>query len=339
MHASQMNDVEEAGAGEIAAMFGVDCSSGDTFTDGEISCVMSAMYVAEPVMELAIYPKEKDKLVNLSKALNRFRKEDPTFHVRYDEESSQTIIRGMGELHLEIYIERIRREYNCEVEIGKPKVAFRETILKKSEFNYTHKKQTGGSGQFARIAGFIEPLPEGHPEPYEFVDKIFGGAINREYIPAIDKGFQEQLEEGVLIKQPVLGVRALINDGATHSVDSSEMAFKVAAKSAMREALKKASPIILEPIMKLEVSAPDEFQGTIIGQINQRRGIILNSSAEGGYVVVESEIPLKEMFGYASVLRGATQGKGEFTMEFLKYQQLPRGLQEELIEEYRKAEK
>mgnify|MGYP006287494303 CR=1 FL=1 len=336
MHASEMHDIEVATAGDIVAMFGIDCSSGDTFTDGSVNYSMSSMFVPEPVMELAVKPRERAKQVNFSKALNRFQKEDPTFRIKRDEESGETLIRGMGELHLEIYLERIHREYNCEVDVGKPKVAYREAITKHMDFNYTHKKQTGGSGQFARVAGFVEPIPAEENTDYEFVDKIVGGAINREYIPACDKGFQEQVHEGVLIDQPVVNIRVCINDGATHPVDSSEMAFKTASKSALREVLVKADPIILEPVMKLETSVPEEYQGIAIGQINQRRGIIINNVIDSGYVIVEAEVPLSEMFGYTTALRGSTQGKGEFTMEFLKYSPVPKQIQEEIIEEYKK---
>lgn len=337
MHAKEMHDIEEAVAGDIIAMFGVECSSGDTFTDGTLNYSMTSMFVPKPVIELSVTPKEKTAQVNFSKALNRFQKEDPTFQVYRDEESNETIVKGMGELHLEIYIERIKREYNCDVVVGKPKVAYRETITQRAEYNYTHKKQTGGSGQFARVAGYIEPIPAEENKDYEFVDAVVGGVISREYIPGCDKGFQDQLSNGVLIEQPVVNVRVVLNDGQTHPVDSSEMAFRLASRYAMKEALVAAKPIILEPIMKLETSAPDEFQGVIIGQINQRRGVIVNTTIESGYTVVNAEVPLSEMFGYSSDLRGATQGKGEFTMEFLKYAPVPRNVQEQLIEDYKKS--
>ena len=339
MHAKEMHDIDEAVAGDIVAMFGVECSSGDTFTDGTVNFSMTSMFVASPVVELAISPKEKTGQVLFSKALNRFTKEDPTFQVKRDEDSGETIIRGMGELHLEIYVERIKREYNCEVTVGQPKVAYREAITQRADFSYTHKKQTGGSGQYAKVGGYIEPIPYELNKEYEFVDAIVGGVISREYIPACDKGFAEQVKDGILIDQPLVNVRVVLNDGATHAVDSSEMAFKVASKYAMKEILPKAKPIILEPIMKLEVSGPDEFQGVMIGQVNQRRGIIVTTNMDGGYVTVEAEVPLKEMFGYSSDLRGMTQGKGEFTMEFLRYSPVPKLVQEELIEEYRKNNK
>ncbi|MFM8472778.1 MAG: elongation factor G [Candidatus Kapaibacterium sp.] len=337
MHASEMHDIDETSAGDIVAMFGVDCASGDTFTDGSVNYAMTSMFVPEPVIELAVSPKEKAGQVNFSKALNRFTKEDPTFRVYRDEESNETIIKGMGELHLEIYIERIKREYNCEVVVGRPKVAFREAISRRAEFNYTHKKQTGGSGQFARVAGYIEPITEEDiHDNYQFVDEIVGGVISREFIPACDKGFAEQVKDGQLIGQPIQRIRVVLNDGATHAVDSSEMAFKLASMAALRECYNSAGPVVLEPIMKLEVSVPDEFQGVAIGQINQRRGIIVGTENEAGYVTVTSEVPLQMMFGYSTDIRSVTQGKGEFTMEFLKYAQVPKAVQDEMVKEYQK---
>jgi elongation factor G len=334
MHADEMNDVEVAYAGSIVALFGVDCASGDTFTDGKVKYTMTSMFVPAAVISLAIAPKDKTGQTNFSKALNKFTKEDPTFRVHRDEESGQTIISGMGELHLEIYCERIKREFNCEVVVGKPQVAFRETITRKGDFNYLHKKQTGGSGQYAKIVGFIEPLPSDAVMNYEFVDEIVGGSIPREFIPACDKGFQEAIKEGRLIGFPIVGVRATINDGNHHPVDSSEQAFKTAALMGFREAYEKAGPTVLEPVMKLETSAPEEFQGSVMGQINQRRGMIINSGTNEGYAVIEAEVPLNEMFGYSTDLRSATQGKGEFTMEFLKYAPVPRNVQEEMVKKY-----
>ena len=334
MHADEMNDVEEAQAGDIVAFFGVDCATGDTFTDGAVKYTMTSMFVPNAVISLAIAPKDKASGNNFSKALNKFTKEDPTFRVHRDEESAQTIISGMGELHLEIYCERIKREFSCEVVVGKPQVAFRETITQKGEFNYTHKKQTGGSGQFGKVAGYIEPLPADAAQNYEFVDEITGGSIPREFIPACDKGFQEAVREGRLIGFPIVGVRVVINDGAYHDVDSSEQAFKTAALMGFREAYERAGAAVLEPIMKLETQAPEEFQGSVMGQINQRRGMIVNSSTNEGYCVIEAEVPLTEMFGYSTDLRSATQGKGEFTMEFMKYSQVPRNVQEEMVKKH-----
>ncbi len=334
MHADKMNDISTTGAGDIVAMFGVDCASGDTFTDGSVRYTMTSMHVPDAVISLAISPKDKAGQVNFSKAINRFSREDPTFRVHRDEESAQTIISGMGELHLEIYIERMKREYACEVNAGQPQVAFREMITQKTEFEYQHKKQTGGSGQYAKIAGYFEPLPEDAVEPYEFVDEIVGGRIPREFIPACDKGFQDQLKKGLLIGFPVVRFRAVVNDGAYHDVDSSEMAFKICAMTAIREFYHKCKPIVLEPIMRLQTQAPEEFQGAVVGQINQRRGMIAGTGNVNKYVQVDAEVPLSEMFGYSTDLRSATQGKGEFQMEFLKYAPVPRNVQDELVKKY-----
>ena len=336
MHSSEMNDVGEAYAGDIVALFGVECSSGDTFTDGQVTYTMTSMHVPAAVIDLAVAPKDKGSSANFSKALNRFTKEDPTFRVKRDEESAQTIISGMGELHLEIYIERMRREYGCEVLSGKPQVAYRETISQRGDYNYTHKKQTGGSGQYAKVGGFIEPLPPDAVETFEFLDEVVGGAVPREFIPAVEKGFKESIAKGPLIGFPVVGVRAVLNDGASHAVDSSEMAFKIAAIAAFKEAMQEAKPIVLEPIMKVEVTAPEEFQGFVVGQLNQRRGVIMSTETSESYLTAVAEIPLNMMFGYSTDLRSATQGKGEFTMEFAKYMPVPRAEQEALIAEYQK---
>ncbi|WP_309889379.1 elongation factor G [Archangium sp.] len=338
MHSNEMNDINDARAGDIIALFGVECASGDTFTDGTVQYTMTSMFVPDAVISLAVSPKNRDAQANFSKALNRFTKEDPTFRVNRDEESGQTIIRGMGELHLEIYIERMKREYNCEVVAGKPQVAYRETISQKGEFYYTHKKQTGGSGQFARVCGYLEPLPADAVQQYEFVDDIVGGSIPREFIPACDKGFQEAVKKGSLIGFPVVGVRVVINDGAFHAVDSSEMAFKTAAIMGFREGYAAAKPIILEPMMKVEVQAPEDFQGSVVGQINQRRGTILESGTAEGYVTVVAEVPLNTMFGYSTDLRSATQGKGEFTMEFSKYTPVPRNEADALMAQYKEKQ-
>ncbi|CAM3857887.1 elongation factor G [Corallococcus sp. ZKHCc1 1396] len=338
MHSSQMNDVNEATAGDIVALFGIECASGDTFTDGSVNYTMTSMFVPDAVISLAVEPKDRAKSTNFSKALNRFNKEDPTFRVSRDEESGQTIIRGMGELHLEIYIERMKREYDCEVKAGKPQVAYRETISQKGEFAYTHKKQTGGSGQFARVCGYVEPLPSDAVQQYEFVDDIVGGSIPREFIPACDKGFAEAVKKGSLIGFPVVGLRVVINDGAFHAVDSSENAFKTAAIMGFREGYSAAKPIILEPVMKVEVSAPEEFQGSVVGQLNQRRGTILNTETAEGYLTAVAEVPLNTMFGYSTDLRSATQGKGEFTMEFARYSQVPKNEAEALMATYKEKQ-
>ncbi len=336
MHANHMEDISEAPAGDIVALFGIDCASGDTFCDPSLDYSMTSMFVPNPVISLAIRTKDKASSDNLAKALNRFSKEDPTFRTYVDPESQETIIQGMGELHLDVYVERMRREYKAEVETGAPQVAYRETITQRADFNYTHKKQTGGSGQFGRVAGYLEPHPE---EDYEFVDEIRGGAIPNEFITSVDKGFRLAMEKGRLIGFPIVGVRAVVNDGSTHPVDSSDMAFQAAGLGAFREAYNRAKPEILEPIMKVVVEGPTEFQGNAFASINQRRGIILSSTETGAFSVVEAEVPLSEMFGYSTVLRSLTQGKAEYSMEFLKYGRVPKSIAEELVERYREERK
>ncbi len=335
MHADLMVDVDTASAGDIVALFGVECSSGDTFTDGEVNYTMTSMHVPDPVISLAVAPKDKAGQNNFSKGLNRFTKEDPTFRVHRDEESGQTIISGMGELHLDIYIERMKREYACEVTTGKPQVKYRETITAHGDFNYTHKKQTGGAGQYGRVAGHLEPLPSDHASGYEFVDDIVGGSIPREFISACDKGFQEATKKGPLIGFPIVGVRVTINDGQSHAVDSSEIAFKTAALMGFREGYARAKPTILEPIMLVEVQFPEEFQGPVLGQLNQRRGTITSQEKGEGFVTAQAEVPLNEMFGYATDLRSATQGKGEFSMEFKRYAEVPKQARELMMAEYK----
>jgi len=335
MHADDREEIATAEAGDIVAFYGVEASSGETFTDGKVNVTLTSMHVPAAVISLAVAPKDRNNEANFSKALNRFTKEDPTFRVHQDEESQQTIISGMGELHLDIYIERMKREYNCDVIAGKPQVAYRESITRKADLNYTHKKQTGGSGQYAKVAGFIEPLPADAVETYEFLDEITGGSIPREYIPSCDKGFREAVKKGSLIGFPIVGIRCAINDGAAHAVDSSEMAFKTAAMMGFREAYAKAAPTILEPIMKVEIDVPSEFQGSVVGQVNQRRGVIVETRSGEDQTSITAEVPLNTMFGYATDLRSATQGKGQYTMEFARYAIMPRGEQEEMIKKYR----
>ncbi|MDR3162149.1 MAG: elongation factor G [Spirochaetaceae bacterium] len=331
MHSDSMEDINEGVPGDIVALFGVDCASGDTFCGGGLNYAMSSMYVPEPVISLAITPKDKKSSDQMAKALNRFTKEDPTFQTYVDSESNQTIIKGMGELHLEVYIERMRREYKAEVDTGMPQVAYREAIMARADFNYTHKKQTGGAGQYGRVAGYMEPV-EG--KDYEFVDNIKGGVIPNDFIPSCDKGFREAMKRGSLIGFPIVNIRCVINDGQYHPVDSSDIAFQMAAIGAFREAYGKAKPCILEPIMKVAVEGPTEFQGNIFASINQRRGIISASTEDGTFSRVEAEVPLSEMFGYSTVLRSLTQGKAEFTMEFEKYGKVPVSISEALIKEY-----
>lgn len=328
MHSNEMEDIDVAGPGDIVALFGVDCASGDTFTSPDIDMSMSSMHVPAPVISLAIKPIDNKAQGNMSKALNRFTKEDPTFKTFVDHETGDTIISGMGELHLEVYIERMKREYAAEVQVGAPQVAYRETITKMAEFNYTHKKQTGGSGQFGRVGGYIEPCEE---KEYEFVDKIVGGVIPREFISSCDKGFTASLDKGALAGFPVTNVRCVINDGAAHSVDSSDVAFQLAAKGAFKEGYSKAGAVLMEPIMKVAVEGPTEFQGSVMGSLNQRRGMIIGTLEENEYTVIEAEVPLAEMFGYSTDLRSMTQGKAEFTMEFAAYRQVPKSVSEEVI--------
>ena len=336
MNASAMEDINVAEPGDIVALFGIDCASGDTFTSGGLNVSMASMYVPAPVISLSIKPKDKNTAAQMSKALNRFTKEDPTFQTYLDPESNETIIKGMGELHLDVYIERMRREYKCEVETGAPQVAYRETITQRADFNYTHKKQTGGSGQYGRVAGFMEPIAE---KDYEFVDSIKGGAIPNEYIPSCDKGFKKAMENGSLIGAPVVNVRCTINDGQYHPVDSSDIAFQTAAIGAFRDGYAKAKPVILEPIMKVSIAGPTEFQGNMFGLINQRRGVIVDSTDENNTSTVNAEVPLSEMFGFSTILRSSTQGKAEFTMEFLKYGKVPNNVSEELQKKYQEERK
>lgn len=336
MHSDEMEEIDSCGPGDIVALFGVDCASGDTFTAGKLSASMSSMHIPEPVISLAVIPVDNKAQVNMSKALNRFTKEDPTFRTYVDHETGETIVSGMGELHLDVYIERMKREYSAEVQVGAPQVAYRETITSMAKFNYTHKKQTGGSGQFGRVAGYLEPLEEGE---YEFVDKIVGGVIPREFISSCDKGFKKSFQKGSLCGAAITGIRCVINDGAYHAVDSSDVAFQLATIGAFKEGYAKAGPVIMEPIMKVAVEGPSEFQGGVMGSLNQRRGMIIGTVEEGNYTVVEAEVPLSEMFGYSTSLRSLTQGKAEFTMEFATFKQVPKGVSEELIKKYQEEKK
>ena len=336
MHSNEMQDITDSSAGDIVALFGVDCASGDTFTDGNTNVAMSSMHIADPVISLSIKPVDQKAADSMGKALGRFVREDPTFRAEVDQESNETVISGMGELHLEVYVERMKREYGCEVVTGQPQVAYRETITKPTEFSYTHKKQSGGSGQYGKVAGIVSPIPaddEGNKD-FQFVNSIRGGSIPTEYIPAVEKGFRSCLPKGRLIGFPVIGMRIEINDGQAHSVDSSEMAFQAAARGAFREFYPRAKPQILEPIMKLVVEGPSEFQGSILKTIMQRRGQVSGSTEEAGFSTVEAEVPLSEMFGYSTDLRSMTQGKAEFSMEFLKYAPVPAETQAELKKKY-----
>ena len=333
MHADDKEEITDTGAGDICALFGIDCNSGDTFTDGTVNYAMTSMFVPSPVISVAIKAKDSGAEINMSKALNRFTREDPTFKCWVDPESNETIVAGMGELHLEVYIERMKREYKAEVVTSPPVVAYRETITKKVDFMYTHKKQTGGSGQYGKVGGYAEPF-EGD---FEFVDEIRGGSIPREFIPSCEKGFKSMMPKSPRIGVPVVGVRVVINDGQSHAVDSSDIAFQEAARGAFRDFFPRANPKILEPIMKLSIEGPAEFSGNILGLIMQRRGIVIGSTEEDGNARVDAEVPLAEMFGFSTPLRSSTQGKAEFTMEFAKYSEVPNNISEELLAKAKKA--
>ena len=332
MHADKMEDIPAAAAGDIVGLFGIDCHTGDTFVSNWPRLAMTSMYVPEPVISLSINPVDSKAQDNMSKALNRFTKEDPTFRVTLDPESNETIISGMGELHLDVYVERMRREYSAEVETGAPQVAYREALSRRADFDYLHKKQTGGSGQYAKVVGYFEPLDKGE---YEFVNEIRSGRIPTEYIPACDKGFRSSLEKGSLIGFPIVGVRAVLTDGNSHAVDSSDMAFQTAARAAFRETYRAAKPRILEPVMRVSVEGPTDFQGAIYKSLMQRRGNVLGSTEDAGFARVDAEVPLAEMFGYSTDLRSATEGKAEFTMEFAKYAPAPSEVTEELLKKYK----
>ena len=336
MHSDEMEDINGATAGDIVALFGIDCASGDTFTSDKIRVAMTSMHVPAPVIHLTIKPKDKKAQANVAKALGRFTKEDPTFHARVDEESGETIISGMGELHLDVYVERMKREYNAEVETGAPQVAYREAITRHSEFNYVHKKQTGGSGQYGKVGGYVEPWPEGD---FEFVNEVYGGSIPSEFIPSVEKGFRSMMKKGRLIGFPVTNFRVVLNDGAAHSVDSSDNAFQAAARGAFRDVYMRAKPQILEPIMKVSVEGPTEFQGAFIRTIMQRRGIVVGTTESEGFVRVDADVPLAEMFGYSTDRRSSSQGKAEYTMEFARYAPVPGEVSQELVKKYGTAKK
>ncbi|KAI9355114.1 P-loop containing nucleoside triphosphate hydrolase protein, partial [Zopfochytrium polystomum] len=339
MHSNEMEDVDSIASGEICAVFGIECASGDTFTDGTSSITMTSMFVPKPVISLSIEPKGKEN-ANFSKALQRFQREDPTFKVHVDAESKQTIISGMGELHLEIYVERMKREYNTECVVGRPQVAYRETITSKVPFHYTHKKQSGGSGQFGRVIGYVEPVEEVNEEgeTVEFSDQTVGMNIPSQFIPAIEKGFFEGVDKGSLIGAPMTNTRFVLEDGMSHPVDSSEIAFKLAGLYAFREACLKANPQILEPVMSVDVSAPSEFQGAVIGLLNKRKGTINDSEVRDEYVNVAAIVPLNEMFGFSTDLRSITQGKGEFSMEYKEHVPVLPNVQAALVAEYQKKQ-
>jgi elongation factor G len=338
MHADKREDIDSAEAGDIVAVMGVDAASGDTYSCESKYCTLENMFVPEPVIKMAITPTNRDGLDKLSKALQRFTREDPTFRVATDEETGETLIAGMGELHLDIYVERIKREYKVEVEVGAPKVSYREAPTRGTPYDYKHKKQTGGSGQYAHIIGHLEPLPEDSTENFEFEDAVVGGRVPREYIPSVEKGFRAVLGKGPIAGFPIVGVKATLEDGSYHDVDSSDMAFQTCARQGFREAFLATKPVLLEPIMKMEVEVPADFQGPVTGELNKRRGLIISTETVGKSSTIVAEVPLAETFGYSTDLRSMTQGQGVFTMEFSKYKPTPGNIQREIVEERKKAE-
>jgi elongation factor G len=344
MNSNDRDNIDMAGAGDIIAMVGVDCASGDTFvaddTMLDVSC--EGMHVPIPVIELSIKAKDKDQQAKMSKGLSRFMKEDPTFHVFTDDESGETRIAGMGELHLEIYVERLKREYKADVEVGAPQVNYRESIRQEASYDYTHKKQTGGAGQFGQVVGKIRPLTEenkdNEDQNFKFNNQIRGGSIPTEFIGACEKGFEDVMEKGPLAAFPLINVEVDLVDGKYHDVDSSDMAFRIASRMAMRQAVKAANPILLEPMMKVEVETPDEYQGFVIGDLSSRRGIIQGSeTSPQGDTVVNAVVPLSEMFGYSTDLRSGTAGKATYSMEFDNYAECPKNIEETVMKE--RAEK
>ncbi len=331
IHADQKEDIDSASAGDIVAVMGVECATGDTYCSEGTDLSLESIYAAEPVIDLSIQPQKRADYDKLAKALNRFMREDPTFRVHVDHETSETIISGMGELHLEIYVERIRREYKVDCTVGAPKVSYREAPTKETPFNYKHRKQTGGSGQYAHVVGKLIPLDPQAPEPFVFENKVTGGRIPSEYIPSVEKGFRESLHKGPVAGYEVIGVHMRLEDGSYHDVDSSTMAFEICARDCFRETFRKADPVLLEPIMKVEVEIPTEFQGPVTGAISSKRGVVHGTESRSGYTVISAEVPLAEMFGYSNDLRSMTQGKGSFSMEFCKYQKIPSRFQEEIV--------
>jgi len=335
MHANHREDKEAVFAGDIVAAVGLKhTTTGDTLADPANPIILEKMTFPAPVISVAIEPKTKADQEKLSQALGKLADEDPTFLVRFEEETGQTVISGMGELHLEVLVDRLTREFNVGANVGKPQVAYRETIRKPvPKLDYRHVKQTGGRGQFAHVVISLEPTGPGGG--YEFVDKISGGSVPREYIPAVDQGIQEAMESGVLAGYPLVDVRASLIDGSSHDVDSSEMAFKVAGQAAMREGARKASPALLEPVMQIEVVTPEEYMGDVIADLNARRGKIERMDQHGQSQAIRAHVPLAEMFGYATDLRSKTQGRATYTMQFHSYQEVPKTIAEEIVAKVR----
>ncbi len=337
MHADEREEIAEAQAGDIVAVMGIDCASGDTYAATAKYCTLESMFVPEPVIKIAVSPESRGDADKLGKALARFRKEDPTFRVSTDQETNEILVEGMGELHLDIYMERIRREYKVNVQVGAPKVSYREAPVQAVAFDYKHKKQTGGSGQYAHIVGRFEPLPEGDPESFVFEEEVVGGRVPKQYIPSIQKGFEDCLPKGPVAGFPVIGLKAVLSDGSYHEVDSSDRAFQTCAQGCFRETFMKTRPVLLEPIMKLDIEAPEQFQGPVTGDLVSRRGLIMTTSNREGLALISGEVPLAETFGYATDLRSMTQGQGTFTMELLCYRRVPASIQEEIIKKKKEA--
>ncbi len=335
MHANDRQDISDAGPGDIIAVLAIDCASGDTICGEGINYSLESIFVADPVISLSITPASSVDQERMAKALNRFMKEDPTFRVSTDPETSETVIAGMGELHLDVYIERMRREYKANVTVSAPNVSYREAPTVEAEFNYRHKKQTGGSGQFAHVIGRLIPLTADAESTYEFEDNITSGRIPSEYIPAVNKGFQAAMKKGPLAGYEIVGCKMCLDDGSFHAVDSSEMAFRIAGRDAFIEAFRKSKPCLQEPIMTVEVETPTEFQGPIVGDLNSRRGIIMETTVRDMYTVIRAEVPLANMFGYATVVRGLSRGMATFSMEMCRYAQVPTRLAEEIINQRR----
>ncbi len=331
LHANKREDLDVASAGDIVGVTGVDCVSGDTVCDPEINISLESMHVPEPVMSVSIMPERMADREPMSKAINRFCKEDPTFHSHFDEDAGQTIISGMGELHLEVYVERMKREYKCNVIVGQPRVQYKEAPTQVTPYNYKHKKQTGGSGQYAHVVGTLVPLELNGETDYEFENKVTGGRVPSEYIPSVDKGFQMARPRGPLAGYEVVGVKMILEDGSSHAVDSSDLAFQLCARAAFREAVRDSKPCLLEPIMKVEVEVPVEFQGGVSGDLASRRGLINGTDVKSGIVTIDAEVPLANMFGYSTDLRSLTQGRGNYTMEFASFRKMPNSFQEEII--------
>jgi len=331
MHADERKEMAEAEAGDIVAVMGIDCASGDTYAATPKYCTLESMFVPEPVIKIAVSPQSRNDADKLGKALARFRKEDPTFRVSTDQETNEILVEGMGELHLDVYMERIRREYKVNVLVGAPKVSYREAPTQPISFDYKHRKQTGGSGQYAHIVGRFEPLAEDVPEAFVFEEEVVGGRVPKQYIPSVQKGFEDCLLKGPVAGFPVIGLKTVLTDGSYHEVDSSDRAFQTCAQGCFRETFMKTRPVLLEPVMKLDVEAPDQFQGPVTGDVVSRRGIIMSTSNRDGLALISAEVPLAETFGYATDLRSMTQGQGTFTMELLCYRRVPASIQEEIV--------